>query len=25
LSGEGNIIADASFPCPSYCPPTGDF
>jgi hypothetical protein len=24
-SGEPNIIADVSFPCPTYCPPKGDF
>jgi hypothetical protein len=23
LLGDGNTIADMSYPCPSYCPPTG--
>jgi hypothetical protein len=23
--GEGNIIADFSFPCPAFCPPGKDF
>jgi hypothetical protein len=24
-SGDPNTIADVSFPCPSFCPPKGDF